>query len=163
MFKELVYGKCIYKDYEINEQGDIRSKKTNKILKKTINKYGYYAVSLSMGKRGKVKTIKVHKAIAETFLPNPDNLPFVDHIDENKLHCEVSNLQWISAKDNIKKHWKMVLENNRYCNNRKLTEKEVLYIRNHKEISWSKLAKMFNVSKTTIRNIKKYIVYTDIE
>lgn len=159
MFKELIYNGQSYNNFEINELGDVRNKSTNNILKKSIDKNGYYFISLSMGQRGKVKTIKVHKAVAETFLPNPDNLPFVDHIDENKLNCCLSNLQWISPKDNTNKHWKHVLQTEDYCDNRKLTKEDVIYIRTHNNLSGRQLANKFNVSRTTIFNVRNYYQY----
>lgn len=47
------------------------------------------------------KTLKVHRIVAETYLPNPDNLPQVNHIDENKKNNCVSNLEWITNAENI--------------------------------------------------------------
>lgn len=161
MFKTLIYNNQSYENYEINEFGDIKNKSTNHILKKSIHKSGYYYVTLSMGKRGRVKSIKVHKAVAETFLPNPNNYPYVDHIDENKLNCCLSNLQWISAKENINKHWNCILLMNDYCNNRKLTKEEILFIRNNNQISNKQLAKQFNVSSTTISNVKNHYLYIE--
>jgi hypothetical protein len=50
-----------------------------------------------------VRTFGVHRLVAQAFIPNPDNLPQVDHIDGNKLNNNVENLQWISASANTKK------------------------------------------------------------
>ena len=47
-----------------------------------------------------------HRLVAQYFIPNPNNLPYVHHKDENKLNNHVSNLEWISSKDNAKEHQK---------------------------------------------------------
>lgn len=161
MYKTLIYDGQPYPNFEINELGDVRNISTNHIYKKSINQRGYYFITLPMGGRGKVKGIKVHKAVAETFIPNPDNLPFVDHIDENKLNCRLENLQWITAKDNTNKHWKHMLQFDSYCNNRKLTKSDVDIIRANKDVPNKELAKQFNVSTTTVSNIKKNYLYVD--
>lgn len=48
----------------------------------------------------------VHRLIAETFLPNPENLPVVDHIDENKANNKVSNLRWCTHQQNREWYYK---------------------------------------------------------
>lgn len=48
----------------------------------------------------KGKTYYVHRLIAETFLPNPENKPFIDHIDRNRANNDVSNLRWATAQEN---------------------------------------------------------------
>lgn len=70
-----------------------------KILKKEIGTRGYYKVVLQ--KRRKAKTYNVHRLVAETFIPNPKNLPQVNHKDENKLNNIVDNLEWCTSKYNI--------------------------------------------------------------
>lgn len=68
-----------------------------KILKPTINRWGYYLVCLNNINR---KWVSVHRLVAQTFLPNPDNLPQVNHIDENKTNNCVDNLEWCSVQYN---------------------------------------------------------------
>ena len=53
---------------------------------------GYYSVDLR--KNGKRYKCRIHRLVAEAFIPNPDNLPQVNHKDENKLNNEASNLEW---------------------------------------------------------------------
>ena len=113
-----------------------------------------------MGKNGRVKSIRVHKAVAETFLPNPQKHPIVHHKDENRLNCCRENLEWTDQKMNIRYHWKKVSETMDFYNNRKLTKNDVEYIRKNKGvISSRELAKLFNVSKTTILNVQNYKLY----
>lgn len=68
------------------------------ILKHHINNKGYHTVHLT--KNGIGKTFLVSRLVAQAFIPNPDNLPEVDHIDENKDNNCVSNLQWCTRQFN---------------------------------------------------------------
>ena len=108
-----------------------------------------------MGERGKVKAIRVHKAVAETFIPNPNNLPIVHHKDENRANPDISNLQWATHKENMKYHYDKLKNKTSYYNNRKLNENDILEIKKYASMGFSrrKIANMFNVSKTTIINL----------
>lgn len=87
-------------NYLINELGKIYNKKTNKELTGCIKKNGYKSVKLTI--EGKKKDFLVHRLVALTFLPNPSNLPQVNHKDRNKINNEVSNLEWINVSNNVK-------------------------------------------------------------
>ena len=153
-FKPLKYDNQIYSNFYINKRGIIWNIKTNNILKHSINHNGYAVVYLSLGTRGKVKCIRVHKAVAETFIINPDHKSIVHHEDENKMNCDISNLKWVTDKENIGYHLKNQSQITPYFNNRKLTREEVNFIINNKyNYSYQNLANMFNVSKTTICHI----------
>lgn len=89
--------------YEVSSLGRVRSlnyRKTGKtqILKLVINKKGYLQVEL--WKEGKKKNYKVHRLVAEAFLENPQNLPQVNHLDENKQNNNVENLEYCDLKYN---------------------------------------------------------------
>jgi len=66
--------------------------------KNTKSKTGYWHVNL--WKDNKVKFKKVHRLIAEVFIPNPENKPQINHIDSNRLNNEISNLEWCTASEN---------------------------------------------------------------
>lgn len=85
-------------DYDINELGEIYSHKTNKILTGTIYNTGYKMVRLTI--EGKKKGYAIHRLVAQTFIPNPDNLPVVNHKDGNKLNNHMNNLEWVSQSKN---------------------------------------------------------------
>ena len=80
-----------------SKSGSVRLCK-GKILKLCTDKYGYLKVGLY--KNNKVKTYLVHRIIAETFLPNSDNLPCVNHKDEDKTNNNVNNLEWCNSEYN---------------------------------------------------------------
>lgn len=69
------------------------------------NNYGYIRVDLG-GQKNK-KTVQLHRLIAETLIPNPNNLECVDHIDGDKLNNHPSNLQWITRGENVRKAQRM--------------------------------------------------------
>ena len=70
-----------------------------KILKTFVSANGYVKVTLF--KDGKHSQKYVHRLVAEAFIPNPDNLPVVDHIDSDKLNSNVSNLRWCTTYQNV--------------------------------------------------------------
>lgn len=89
--------------YEVSNLGRVKSlnyRRTGKeeILKNTKNKNGYLVVCLF--KNGNKKTFCIHRLVAEAFIPNPDNLPCVDHINTIKTKNEVTNLRWVTYEEN---------------------------------------------------------------
>lgn len=92
--------------YEISNTGIVKSMpkvigrrmKEETFLKSRISTYGYLMVTLC--KNGKSFNASVHRLIAEAFIPNPDNLPCVNHKDGNKLNNAVENLEWCTYKEN---------------------------------------------------------------
>ena len=92
--------------YEVSNTGQVRSLDRfyyrlhkGKVLSPTKDRYGYLTVTLNCN--GKSKTIKIHRLVAQAFLPNPDNLPQVNHKDEVKTNNSVDNLEWCTAKYNV--------------------------------------------------------------
>lgn len=97
--------------YQVSNLGRIRSlerivhsskwnrREPSKILNPPILKNGYKLVSLS--KNGSSKRVLLHRLIAKAFIPNPNNLPQVNHKDGNKQNNIIDNLEWVSAQDNI--------------------------------------------------------------
>lgn len=93
--------------YKVNNLGIIKSIArfdrnnhfhSEKILKQRIDKYGYFVINLC--KDGMEKTYKVHRIVAQAFIPNPNNLPEINHKNEIKSCNYVDNLEWCSTKYN---------------------------------------------------------------
>ena len=93
--------------YQASNIGRIKSLKREKVvnqyssetvLKQRKGRDGYMIVNISVD--NKSKTYKVHRLVAAAFLENPQNLPQVNHKDENKMNNVVSNLEWCSSKYN---------------------------------------------------------------
>ena len=88
-----------YEDYIIYPDGDVYSRKSNIYLKHNSHPQGYKRLFLC--KNGKSQTFKVHRLVALHYIPNPDNKPFVDHIDGNKSNNNVKNLRWTTNQENL--------------------------------------------------------------
>lgn len=87
--------------YQVSNKGRIRNKKTGHIFTPTLRKRGDYpAVGLQIG-AGEQKTLSVHRIVAIEFLPNPTNLPEINHKDQNKLNPDLDNLEWCSRYYNL--------------------------------------------------------------
>ena len=87
--------------YAVNEFGEIMCRKTGhyRLLKPKLNKKtGYLFVNLYDSEKSQTKTI--HRIVAEAFIPNPDELPYVNHIDEDKQNNNVENLEWCTPRYN---------------------------------------------------------------
>lgn len=92
-----------YPNYQVSNLGRVKSlhyKKSNeeRILKSFKLSNGYLQINLC--KEGKMKTCYTHRLIAEAFIPNPNNLPQINHKDECKENNTVENLEWCTSEYN---------------------------------------------------------------
>ena len=85
--------------YEVSNIGNVRNVRRNTLLKLSKTNYGYIQVYLY--KNGIRTGLKVHRLVAQAFIPNPDNLPQINHLDEDKTNNRVDNLEWCSHKYNV--------------------------------------------------------------
>lgn len=87
---------------------NIVARKKSAIMKPHISRHGYLHIYLKGGKI--CKDFSIHKLVAEAFIDNPDNLPTIDHIDGNKLNNKVTNLEWVSYKENNQRAYDLGLK-----------------------------------------------------
>ena len=78
--------------YEVSDNGEVRNSRTGRILKQKVERNGYVRVHLS--KDGTARSLLLHRVVANTFIPNPNGLLTVNHLDEDKTNNRLSNLEW---------------------------------------------------------------------
>ena len=117
-----------FADYQISSCGTLKSFKKGKerILIPHIDNRGYLRVALS--KDGKQYTMKVHRLVAQHFIPNPNNLPEVNHKNECKTDNRVENLEWVSHIQNTRygTRSKRIAEKNRIVQRNDKTKSKVV-------------------------------------
>lgn len=86
------------KHYVVSNNGEVKSLRTNKKLKPSIDKDGYAIYVLC--ESGKKITIKGHRLVAETYIPNREKKPCIDHINGDRKDNRVENLRWVTHKEN---------------------------------------------------------------
>lgn len=160
-WRRLIYNSEDYGDfYLVSNYGRIKNTKTKYIRTPSLDKKrGYYYICISLGNDSFKKYIKIHRAVACTFIPNIYNLPQVNHKDGNKENNYVENLEWVTAQENTIHAYKNGLtptgEKSVFS---KLTKEDVEYIRSHhipkdKDYGSAALARKYNVHPSTISKI----------
>ena len=145
--------------YEVSDTGKVKSDSTAKFLwgkELKAQNHKYLRVCLK-GRETKSEWKTVHRLVAIHFVPNPDNLPYVNHKDGNKLNNNDWNLEWTTPKGNAEhavseRLYKIGEDNGRA----KLTERNVFEIYDFllKKVKSEDIAEKYNVSKGTINHIK---------
>jgi len=135
------------------------------VLKKDTN--GYSSVILS--KNQITNQFRVHRLVADAFIPNVENLKCVNHIDGNKKNNKVENLEWVTHSENSRHSVKIGLtqkKDNSGVNNprSRVNDSIVILIRNdfNNGLSHGELMKKYNLPSSTISNIKLKKTWTHV-
>lgn len=147
----------VISNYMISPEGKIVNKNTKRLCKEHLDKHGYSRVILYINK--KPKNLFVHRLVASAYLYNNDNLPQVNHIDNNKQNNCFYNLEWVTAKSNNDHKVKQGRHvRGEKVQTAKLTKTEVLSIRYESEFYGTSnrgLAVKYNVDIKLIWRIIK--------
>ena len=143
-WKDIQYG------YKISNQGRVKNPK-GKVLGGSTHKDGYRFITI------KGKQMPIHRIVAENFIENKYNKPFVNHKDGNKMNNSVDNLEWVTQQENIQHSYKNKLQPSKVKTYKgKFTEEQRQQIKdeyNNTDISKRQLALKYNVSHTCICDI----------
>ena len=162
-WKPLIYHGTLYQKFSVSKDGEIRNNNTKHVLKYSVNQRGYaiYVVSIFPIASKKIGIVG-HIAVAETFLPNPENKSQVNHKDGNKLNNSVENLEWCTPKENMTHAFALGLfsmkgRSGEKCNLSKLSEKDVKEIRvllEENQKTMVEIARLYGVSPGSIASIR---------
>ena len=155
--------------YQVSNLARVRSlyRGKTKLLKPDTIHTGYLRVTLC--KDGKTKYPFVHRLVAQAFIPNPDNKPQVNHIDGDKTNNYVSNLEWVTAAENIHHGFFLGLHKSGCKHGRaKFTVEQVREIRRDcvpgdLERGFNAFARKFNVTPKIIRDAYYGRSYQEVE
>jgi len=133
--------------------GRVWSKYWNRFLKPGLGTRGYPQTNID----GKIK--RIHRIVAEAFIPNPKNLLEVNHIDGNKLNNAVENLEWCTPKENVHhahKNGLIKIKVGSDHHRSKLTEEQVKKIKyGHKDLLQKEIAIFYGIHKSVVCSIRK--------
>ena len=155
--------------YMVSNQGRVKSIRGNRVLKKRLTYDGYVKVTLTVDYKAVDK--RVHRLVAEAFVPNPNELETINHIDGNKENNDASNLEWCDRHEQMQHAYSLGLKKplagvkNPIA---KLTEDDIRYIRaNYKrqsrEFGTVALGRKFGVDNSIIGKIVRGISYKDVQ
>lgn len=141
-----------------------------KTLKPKVTKNGYLELRL-WAENSKGISVRVHRLVAEAFIPNPENKPQVNHKNGNKVDNSVDNLEWVTCQENVQhatKNGMIAYLRGEQHQNTTLTESDVRFIREHymyRDAKWNTttLAKKFGISIQTVLNIANGKVWNHLD
>lgn len=142
--------------YKVSNLGRVYSIRNNKFLKATVASRDKNRLYVKIYKDNIQYTKAIHRLVAKAFIPNPDNLDTVNHIDGNTFNNRVENLEWLSNADNIRHAYSTGLQKSGHKRSTaKYSEQDVLmmYQLHDSGISSNKIAEIFNGSGRSIRRI----------
>jgi hypothetical protein len=150
--KIIRYGKVHYKTI------------SGRTMKPLLNKRGKGYLKINLKRPNRL--LSIHQLVAKAFIPNPENKPFINHIDGDPKNNVISNLEWCTAKENaIHASKNGLLPRGENHPNSKLTKDQVLEIRKSykpREITQQMLADKYGITKTLVRYILQRKYWTHI-
>lgn len=150
--------------YSVDENGSVLNIKRNRLASIKFSKNtGYYGVSLT-NSEGVRKFPSIHRLVALTFIPNPENKREVNHKDGDKSNNHISNLEWATPSENIRHAYRsglMVGQRGEVMHSACLSNAQVLEIFKS-SLSNRELATLYNVDYFVIYQIKKGINWSSI-
>jgi hypothetical protein len=163
-----------FENYSIDVKGNVYNNKTKRPIKAHLNKQtGYLQIKLHKDKKSYSK--RIHRLLAEAYIPNPNNLSYIDHIDNNKTNNDINNLRWVLPKEN----YELAVEDglttpinkqvfsHASCENHgrtKLSNIDVINIRKLAKLGVSRkeLGELYNKSYSRITDIVNYKTWKNI-
>lgn len=145
-------------DYQVSNTGLTRSFKSGwewRLIRPFVDDRGYTGISLF--KDGSKVRAAVHRLAAIAFIPNPENKPFVNHLDSDPKNNRLENLEWVTAKENMQ-HASLagrLSSGERHWNSR-LTDIQIMEIKEHllqRKLTLAEIGKLYRVSSSSISNI----------
>lgn len=122
-----------------------------------------------LSRHGKKHGLQVHRLVAQAYIPNPNNLPVVNHIDGNPLNNHVSNLEWTTHSGNCKHAvayglTKLPNQIGEFNSNARLTKVDVIKIKQLHSSGFSlvDIAEMFKVAKKTVSDVVRGVTWKHI-
>lgn len=156
-----------FKNYEVSQYGNVRNIKNRNYITWIVDRRGYYTVKISDDNENK-RNIPLHRVIAWAWIFNddPENKTEVDHIDGNKQNNDLSNLEWVSPKENIKRARVNKLNNSNPHQNKKPDKNKIINIYkeclNSDNINYAAIGRKYEVSPNTVKRIWKQERYKNI-
>jgi hypothetical protein len=137
--------------YQVSNLGNVkslnyRSAGKEHLISPGTDRGGYNILVLCKGK--KAKSFKVHRLVANAFIPNPKNKEQVNHKDGNKQNNKVDNLEWCTCKENMHHAWKTGLYKGGIMDVNK--QKDIKYIKDFSKINIRDICKELNIDKSNV-------------
>lgn len=148
-----------YKNYSVSNLGNIKNNKTNKILKPNFNKQNYAYVWIK-NNDNIWKRVRIHRLVAQEFIPNPENKSCVNHLDYNPSNNNLENLEWVTHSENClwsSKNISLASKGkNKSLKHRKSIRKSMLNLENNKNYIYkTKTGYMFRFRPSKNEDINK--------